>query len=362
MSTLRRTTNVSKNTDYTVKNYVGLTIVEVENELTTNNIKYDVVYEIRDDMDEGIVIAQSISEGVVISAQSLTNNLVITVSSAQEQIILADYSGVDLDTAKASLEALGLVVSQRSEISEDVESGIVLRTEPEAFSSLQPGDQVVLVYAIQADKCEVPDILGMNLEEAEEALTESDLVMGNVIGAAEVTEDLPKDEQIVIITDPAPGETRPRHSAVNVYVGTMTDYENGGTPTPTPPLINIAPGISGAGTVSGGGEYAPDTEVVLVATPSEGSQFLYWVDDMGNVVSYDPTLTFICDENYHPYTAYFGALPTATPTPTPPPTPTPEPTPTPTPVPEPPPASDPTQNTNPPGGDPNQPPPEGWWG
>ncbi len=358
VSTLSNTTKIQKNTNYTIKNYVGLTIDEVEAELDANQIKYTTQYVVLDDVEPGIVVEQSINEGITISANSPTSTLMLTVSMAEESFGLLNYAGSSYEDAFTSLTNLGLKPSLRSEISDEVASGTVIRTEPEEGTIVKPGDSVVIIYAVEPEECAVPDILGCDLEEAREIIEESNLIIGDIVGAPEVIDELPESQQIVLLTDPIAGTNVMRRSAIKIYVGTMEDYENGGTPTPTPPMVNVAPGISGSGTVSGGGDYPPNTEVVLVAVPSQGSQFLYWTDDRGNIVSYEPELRIVCDENMHPYTAYFGALPTNTPTPTPSPSPTPTPEPTPTPTPEPTPTPVPeTPPENPPEGGEN--PPEG---
>jgi len=353
VSALSNATNIQKNTDYMVRNYVGLTYDEVKDELDKNGISHEVVYEATDDYEPGIVMEQSIAEGVVIASGSNVHKIVLTVSSKIDYIILDDYNGVDYHDAFTILQNLGLNVSLLAESNEDLDADIVIRTEPEAGSQVPPGGSVTLIYAKEPSSSEVPNLSGMTLEEAREELDEVGLNIDHIEGASDIL-SLPESQQYVIMTDPVAGVTLPRRSGVWVYVGTMEDVERGGTPTPTPQTIEVEIDIeSGSGDVDGEGDYEIGERVTLTAYPADGYDFDHWEDPFGNSVSIGEEYTFIVynpDPNADPdedivltYTAFFKEEPT--------PTPTPEPTDTPTPTPEPPPPDQP-QDTQPGEGDP----------
>ena len=183
------------------------------------------------------------------------------------------------------------------------------------------------------------------------------------LSGAEDVLNLPPDKQYVMITDPAAGNSIQRNSTIKIYVGTKDDWENGGTPTPTPKMTNINVVAKGGGTAEGGGPYLPGTTVTLTAIPSEGNEFDCWLDDLGNKIALSNTYTLIVGDKDITLTAVFKPKPTnaptptpeptATPTPTPKPTPKPTATPTPTPVPPPPPTATPVPKPT----DPPPPPP-----
>lgn len=353
IKSVHNATNIEQNLDYTVKNYVGMKVDEVIKELDTNKIYYQIEYEKSEEYQPGLVIAQSIREGVVITSGSTLSKLIITVSSSDETITLADYSGVDYKNVYTSLTALDLEVSLRSEPSDTVKPGMVIKTEPAAGTTVPRKSAVVIIYATEPTSSVVPDVVGKSVKEAKEDLEKNNLTF-TLEGSAEVL-NLKETQQIVLLTDPIPGTSVARKSSVKLYIGTAEDYKNGGTPTPTPPQIVVTVTAKGSGTVTGGGSYSEGTQVTLTATPASGFQFDSWVDADGEVVSNTSNYTFVVGSSNVSFTAVFKAAPTSTPIPTPEPTPTPvptpEPTPTPVPTPEPTPVPPPPADPEPGEGD-----------
>lgn len=344
-------TQIEENTDYTVENYVGLTADEVIRKLDNAQVFYTVEYKVTDAYEPGIVIAQNIQEGVTISTTNKLSNLVITVSSVDESIILQDYSNTNYENCYKSLQNLGLKFSLRPEPSDSVEPGMVIRTEPEANTQVLRGDTIIIIYATEPTSSVVPDVVGKSVEEAIVILSDNSLNYV-VEGSPEVLA-LAEEDQYVILTNPVSGTTVARKSTVKLYVGTREDYQNGGTPTPTPPQADVTVVVSGnGGTVTGGGQYELNTQVTLTATPATGFKFDCWQDQYGNTLAVSTTYTFVVKESTT-FTAVFSPLPTNTPVPTATPTPEPPP-PTDTPVPTPetsqpgPENPDPNQTQNPP--------------
>lgn len=351
VKSVHKATNIEQNLDYTVKNYVGMKAEDAIKELETNRINYAVEYQKVEDKQPGLVIAQSIQEGVVITSGSTLSKLVLTVSSLDDTITLADYSGVDYKDVYVALTALDLEVALKGEPSETVAPGMVIATEPGAGTTVPRKSTVVVIYATEPSSSIVPDVVGKNVKEAKEALEKNNLTY-SFEGSAEVLK-LKETEQIVLLTDPVPGTSVARQSSVKLYIGTKEDYKNGGTPTPTPPQIVVTIYARGSGTVTGGGSYSEGTQVTLTATPATGFVFDSWVDADDNVVSETSTYTFVVGNQSVSFTAVFKyaptptPVPTATPTPEPTPTPTPEPTPTPIPEPTPTPVPEPTPDPGP---------------
>ncbi len=354
MKLLSGFTKNEKKVEYVVEDYKGMTRDEVDAILTKNNIQHDFKFVIDESLAEGIVIDQSIEPGTKIASGSNLKTIVLSISQKSDSIILADYTGLNYNDVCTTLEALGLVPMKISEISTEVDSDIVLRTDPADGTAVAPGSTVIVYYAVEPTSSTVPSIVGMNVSDAKSAIEAAGLTAS--FDAAPEVFDLPESEQIVIQINPEEGTTVPHNSTIKVWLGTQEDYQRGGTPTPTPPKIKVEPMIVGSGKVEGSGEYDPETTVNLKAVPDEGFKFDYWQDSLGNVVSVKEEYTFIVTENNHIFVAVFTANPTSTPTPTP--TPSPAPTATSTPTPTPSPTATPTPTQVPDNNTPPPPPPQ----
>ncbi|MCQ2483098.1 MAG: Stk1 family PASTA domain-containing Ser/Thr kinase [Clostridia bacterium] len=350
VTSIHNATQIEKSNEFLVENYVGLTKSEVEKKFEVSSLQegrdYKIEYEVRDDYVPNIVIRQSISEGITISIGSNKSPLIITISQSEDSdsITVPNYVGLDyrtvLDGTNSGDVNLNFVLD--FEETDEMEPNLILRTDPPAGDSVAPGSTVTLICARELSKVEVPDLSELSLSEARDILEESSLSLGNVEGSVEVTA-LPESQQYVIMTMPEAGEVvRPR-TPVNIYVGTWEDVERGGTPTPTPPEIEMVVEIVGKGHIEGIEPVAPGTVITVVAVPDPGYQFSYWQDDKGNIVAYNANFTLTLTETNFHFMAVFTALPTPSPSPTPPPTPTP--TPISTPSNPPPPNNDPTNES-----------------
>ena len=353
-------TSTNKKVEYVVEDYRGMTMEEAVEILNRNSIKYDIKYVESESVAANIVMDQSIEKGTKIASGSSLKTIVLSVSKKPDSVILLDYTGLNYEDVCRSLESLGLKPVTMTEVTTEIDSDLVVRTDPTEGTPVPPGGTVLVIYAVEPSSSVVPEILGMNVSEAKAKLKDVGLFM-TVEAAPEVLE-LPANEQF-ILSAPDIGKTVPINSTIKVWVGNMEDVQRGGTATPTPPLIKVDPMIVGKGKIEGAGEYASDTQVKIKAVPDPGYEFDYWQDSLGNIVNYTEEYTFVCTENNHIFVAVFKALPSPTPTPIPTaspttsPTPTAEPTvttsPTPTVTTAPTPSEEPTTTPDENGGDPN---------
>ena len=89
--------NNSENQSFTVGDYIGSPINDVETKLKAQDFTdYTIIYEASTEYAEaGIITKQSIKPGVVIKPDNGMNVLELTVSIKPESILISDYTGVD---------------------------------------------------------------------------------------------------------------------------------------------------------------------------------------------------------------------------------------------------------------------------
>ena len=129
-------------------------------------------------------------------------------------IAVSDVSGALFDDGAAVLREQGLLVLKVSETSDDVEAGVIIRTDPIAGTQV-PERTPVTVY-VSAGKLEtqVPLLVGMTEEEARTALETTRLVLGTITPAnsANIAKGL------VIETSPVASSKIAEGSIVNLLV------------------------------------------------------------------------------------------------------------------------------------------------
>lgn len=133
------------------------------------------------------------------------------------QISAPDLYNLTLDEAQRSLDKLNLNISVNieDEYSNEVEKGKIISQQPMSGATLQEGDTVTLVLSKGPMKGNIPNIVGLTLEEAENVLKENKLSLGNIKYEYSDTDN----NGIVISQDPSSGsENNQEWGTVNVVV------------------------------------------------------------------------------------------------------------------------------------------------
>ncbi|MGY2875316.1 eukaryotic-like serine/threonine-protein kinase [Marmoricola sp. URHA0025 HA25] len=117
--------------------------------------------------------------------------------------------------AKVKVEKAGLTFrTGKSEYSETVAAGSVVRTDPSAGSRISKHGTVTAVLSLGPERHTVPDVRGKSLDDAQAMLGDAALSFGQKV--EKFSQKVAKDT--VITTDPAPGTPLRRGTAVNVVV------------------------------------------------------------------------------------------------------------------------------------------------
>lgn len=314
VETLKTSINRQTVAPFVVGDYVGKSINEVIEEFNEQGFKnFDYEFEQRSDYAANIIFEQNIPPGTEIKASS--NTLILKVSKPADSIILEDYREMNYLTAETVLKAMGFLVSLSPEINDNLEPGIVIRTEPSFGTAVQNGSQIILIYSVQSERITVPKLINLTLEAAEKVIEENDLVLGP-IEVNPAAEGLSSKQQYVLLTDPAEGTVVNRKSAIKLYVGTVEDAQRGGTPTPTPTpapyVLTLSAQPSSGGSVSGAGTILEGTAVTVRATPDADHIFTHWKDAGGTVISTQAEFTFVMPPSDITLIAVFADAPPPT--------------------------------------------------
>lgn len=125
-----------------------------------------------------------------------------------------DLVGLEQSAAIEQLLTLGLTPNVQQTPDDDIEPGLVVRTDPKAATKVAPETEVTVYISTGSDNPKIPDFAGMNLTEYTEALEAVGLKVGEVTTQDKVNVD--KDE--VLSVDPGVGDRTARGNPVNITV------------------------------------------------------------------------------------------------------------------------------------------------
>lgn len=134
-----------------------------------------------------------------------------------------------LDNAKKILAEAHLVLSDdiTYEYSDTVARGSVIRTDPEAGTTVTAGQEVRLVVSQGPERIAMPDLAGMTVEEAMEAIQGAGLTVSDQAPIHEYSDTVAKGN--VVRTNPAAGESVAAGAAVQLVI---SDGAKPGDPKP----------------------------------------------------------------------------------------------------------------------------------
>ena len=114
--------------------------------------------------------------------------------------------------------------------SDTLTEGVIISSDPQAGSLVEPGSDVALVVSSGREKCLVPEVRDINRAQAEQMIEESCVVLGPVTYQPDV--DRPPD--VVLTTSPVPGAQVEPGTAVSLTVSEP------GVPVPDVTGISLA--------------------------------------------------------------------------------------------------------------------------
>ncbi len=133
--------------------------------------------EMSDEIDEGKVIRQLPTAGQIIGTG---DSIRLFVSSGPNKFSLDDYKGVEYTDAEGELKAQGIEVKKNEEFNDSVKKGVVIKQEPSSNTEMKKGDTVTLWVSLGVEQIKVPNLLGLSVDAARDALTNNKLKLGNI--------------------------------------------------------------------------------------------------------------------------------------------------------------------------------------
>lgn len=181
---------------------------------------YSDEYEKGQIMDQRPAANTQVGKGTVIY-------VTVSLGKEPENVLMEDHSGKTPDAVQGYLDALKLELMYTvvEEFSEDVETGLVIRTDPMPEERLSP-KSVVILYVSKGPEViemEMPDLSKKSVDEAKKWLNDQKMDLDVEV---KEEEDLEVEEGTILRTAPAAGEKVKTGDTVTIYVakGMKSEY------------------------------------------------------------------------------------------------------------------------------------------
>ena len=160
-------------------NVIGMTMEEARTALVKLGLSPEFDYIESDSVEEGVVISADISTGTMVDVNSAVK---VTVSAGRKGIEVPDVTGVSYAEAVTMLQQKGFVANKAESYSSDVAKGNVISQTPEAGNKAPSGSAVTVRVSLGAEenKVRVPNVIGLDEEDATVSLIEAGLTPGAV--------------------------------------------------------------------------------------------------------------------------------------------------------------------------------------
>jgi len=189
----------------------GKTLAEARKILMERNLKLKTTYKTSNTSKAGLIIGQDPGAG---EKREVGSTVFLIVSKGVEMKVVPNVKGDTSASAATRLIKSGLDVGDPiREYSDEIEEGIVIRTQPDIGTRLPAGTKVNLVISRGPESLQIPDVFGKTQAEAEAILKEANF---QVTVAKEFSED--KSAGVVTRTYPAGGSPARKGSVVTIYV------------------------------------------------------------------------------------------------------------------------------------------------
>lgn len=214
--------NFWSNSTVDVPNVVGKQLSVATRLLEERHLRVSSSEVTNSDVPAGQVISQSPEPGESVKEQRMVH---LVVSKGAGDITIPDLQGMSFDQAREKLKALGLSIgkiSYESDTSKD--DGVVISQGLQAGGKASKGATVdITINQTKSTMVEIPNVVGMTIKEAKEALGNLGLSISKISGSNE-------DSAVVTAVSPAPGSSVKRDESITL-VGQPKDGKKDGSNT-----------------------------------------------------------------------------------------------------------------------------------
>ena len=212
--------NFWSNSTVDVPNVVGKQLSVATRLLEERHLRVSSSEVTNSDVPAGQVISQSPEAGESVKEQRMVH---LVVSKGAGDITIPDLQGMSFDQAREKLKALGLSIGKISyESDSSKEDGVVISQGLQAGGKASKGATVdITINQTKGTTVEIPNVVGMTIKEAKEALGNLGLSIGKISGSNE-------DSAVVTAVSPAPGSSVKRDESITL-VGQSKDGKKDGT-------------------------------------------------------------------------------------------------------------------------------------
>lgn len=172
-----------------LSNLIGMTEAQARKAVQDMGLKFEVKSETTDSSKPYGVLSQDPQSGMTVK-QNSTVYVVLNVDSKATK--LDSYVGMKLEEIESKVKELGLKI-EVDYVDDDSEENTILAQNPIAGSSITEGDTLYLSISNGkgAEENLVPNVLGMNFEDAKKMLEEKGLIVKDAVYVA--SEETEKD-------------------------------------------------------------------------------------------------------------------------------------------------------------------------
>ena len=200
--------NFWSNSIVDVPNVVGKQLSVATRLLEERHLRVSSSEVTNSDVPAGQVISQSPEPGETVKEQRMVH---LVVSKGAGDITIPDLQGMSFDQAREKLKALGLSIGKISYTSDtSKDDGVVISQGLQAGGKASKGATVdITINQTKSTMVEIPNVVGMTIKEAKEALGNLGLSISKISGSNE-------DTAVVSAVSPAPGSTVKRDESVTL--------------------------------------------------------------------------------------------------------------------------------------------------